>query len=220
MTDPDWYAVLGVGRTASQAQVARAFRRLAFRWHPDRNMSNPELAHRQFLLVHQAYEVLNDPARRRAWDAAHFRPPAEQAPARPPPPARSAPPRPEPRTQPAPPPPPLPQRVASRIAWLLLGLVLRLVGFVAMMFVGPLAERVSHDELKHKAPALAGFVLPVGRVLLFGGILLLGFQKLWSPGASPRFAVILIVIGIVIFGIERIALASFWAFGRGRRPRS
>ena len=49
MNEPDHYAVLGVGRTASQAQIARAFRRLAFRWHPDRNQSQPDLAHHQFL---------------------------------------------------------------------------------------------------------------------------------------------------------------------------
>jgi len=216
MTDPDLYSVLGVGTTASEAQIARAFRRLAFRWHPDRNLNQPELAHRRFLLVHRAYEVLSDPVRRRAWDAAHApRRTAEKAPAAQAAPAR----RPPPRTA-APPVPPLASRAVSRLAWLVLSLIFRLIGSLALLLLGPLAERLSKEDLRRKAPGLSDFVFPVGRILLVGGIALLGAQRLFGLAASPRAALILIGAGVATFLLERVALASVWAFGRGTRPRT
>jgi hypothetical protein len=225
MASPDWYAVLGVGRTASHAQIARAFRRLAFRWHPDRNLTQPELAHRQFLLVHQAYEVLTDPLRRRAFDATHGPPLRRGAAPAAGPPAdarqkRAAPaPRPAaPRA--AEPPAPLPHRVVSQAAWLLLGFAIKIVGFVTLLLVGSVAEKLAREDLQRKAPALTDFVFPIGRTLLVGGIVLLVVARFWLPFVSPRFAIVLIVVGVVTFAIERLALATVWAFGRGRRPKT
>lgn len=66
-TRRDHYAVLGVSRTATQAELRAAFRRLARAHHPDANRSDPE-AERQFKRVARAWAVLRDPARRRAYD--------------------------------------------------------------------------------------------------------------------------------------------------------
>lgn len=63
----DHYAILGVQRTATQAEVKAAFRRLAREHHPD---ANPEDlgAERRFKRVARAYETLSHPSRRRAYD--------------------------------------------------------------------------------------------------------------------------------------------------------
>lgn len=72
----DPYEVLGVERNATDADIKRAFRKLAARHHPDRNPGDPE-AQARFSEVNQAYQILGDPQKRAAWDrfgAAAFRP--------------------------------------------------------------------------------------------------------------------------------------------------
>lgn len=64
-----FYDRLGLGRGASEAQIRRAYRRLARRWHPDLNPGNAEAA-QQYAAITEAYETLVDPVRRRAYDAA------------------------------------------------------------------------------------------------------------------------------------------------------
>uniref|UniRef100_A0A1Q3F275 DnaJ homolog subfamily C member 21 n=1 Tax=Culex tarsalis TaxID=7177 RepID=A0A1Q3F275_CULTA len=60
------YEVLGLTRTAEDDEIKKAYRKLALRWHPDKNLDNPEEANQQFLLVQAAYDVLSD-AQERAW---------------------------------------------------------------------------------------------------------------------------------------------------------
>ncbi|XP_061472116.1 dnaJ homolog subfamily C member 21 [Rhineura floridana] len=60
------YEVLGVKRDASDEDLKRAYRRLALRWHPDKNLENGEAAAEQFKLIQAAYDVLSDP-QERAW---------------------------------------------------------------------------------------------------------------------------------------------------------
>ncbi|NXL32083.1 DJC21 protein, partial [Glaucidium brasilianum] len=60
------YEVLGVKRDASEEELKRAYRRLALRWHPDKNLENAEEAAEQFKLIQAAYDVLSDP-QERAW---------------------------------------------------------------------------------------------------------------------------------------------------------
>jgi DnaJ-class molecular chaperone len=64
----DYYEILGVGRDADKAEVKTAFRRLARELHPDVNDHDPE-AEEKFKVAAEAYEVLSDPERRRAYDA-------------------------------------------------------------------------------------------------------------------------------------------------------
>jgi len=63
----DLYDVLGLPRDASPEVLRRAYRRIALRWHPDRNPGNPE-AETKFKEAAEAYRVLSDPDRRRAYD--------------------------------------------------------------------------------------------------------------------------------------------------------
>jgi DnaJ-class molecular chaperone len=65
MRDP--YQVLGVGKTASEAEVKKAFRRLAKQHHPDRNKEDPK-AKDKFAEVNSAYEILGDKDKRSKYD--------------------------------------------------------------------------------------------------------------------------------------------------------
>ena len=65
-SDRDLYSVLGVERGASDAEIKRAFRRLAQQWHPDVNQ-DPAAAER-FKEINEAYQVLSDPQRRQQYD--------------------------------------------------------------------------------------------------------------------------------------------------------
>src|SRR5437868_9456043 len=63
----DYYQTLGVPRTASQAEIKKAFRKLARQHHPDRNAGD-KAAEERFKDVNEANEVLSDPAKRKQYD--------------------------------------------------------------------------------------------------------------------------------------------------------
>lgn len=64
----DYYEVLGVPRQASTDAIKKAYRKLALRWHPDKNPGDKEEAERRFKQVAQAYEVLSDAGKRDIYD--------------------------------------------------------------------------------------------------------------------------------------------------------
>ncbi|ETE72741.1 DnaJ-like subfamily B member 6 [Ophiophagus hannah] len=64
----DYYEVLGVHKHASQEDIKKAYRKLALKWHPDKNPDNKEEAERQFKQVAEAYEVLSDTKKRDIYD--------------------------------------------------------------------------------------------------------------------------------------------------------
>jgi molecular chaperone DnaJ len=62
-----YYEVLGVERTADGEEIKRSYRRLAMKWHPDRNPGDAD-AEANFKSAAEAYEVLSDPERRARYD--------------------------------------------------------------------------------------------------------------------------------------------------------
>jgi DnaJ-class molecular chaperone len=66
----DYYAVLGVPRTATDSDIKRAYYKLAKAYHPDTNKENPAGAASKFQEAGKAYEALRDPDKRAAYDAA------------------------------------------------------------------------------------------------------------------------------------------------------
>lgn len=56
----DYYIILGVAKTATQADVKKAYRKLALRWHPDKNADNKDEAEKFFKKINEAYQVLSD----------------------------------------------------------------------------------------------------------------------------------------------------------------
>ncbi len=67
MTKRDYYEVLGVGRDADSAAIKKAYRRLAMKFHPDRNSTDAR-AEEKFKEATEAYEVLQDADKRAAYD--------------------------------------------------------------------------------------------------------------------------------------------------------
>ncbi|HTG01153.1 MAG TPA: molecular chaperone DnaJ [Nitrospirota bacterium] len=73
----DYYAVLGVHRNATDAELKRAFRRLALEYHPDKNPDKS--AEDKFKEINEAYEVLSDPQKRAYYDQYGVAPGAQGA---------------------------------------------------------------------------------------------------------------------------------------------
>jgi molecular chaperone DnaJ len=66
-TKKDYYEILGVNRDASEEEIKKAYRKLAMKYHPDRNPDNPK-AEEHFKEVKEAYEILSDAQKRAAYD--------------------------------------------------------------------------------------------------------------------------------------------------------
>ncbi len=67
MSKRDYYEILGVSRTATEAEIKKAFKRLAMKYHPDRNPDNEEALER-FKEAKEAHDVLTDAQKRAAYD--------------------------------------------------------------------------------------------------------------------------------------------------------
>lgn len=65
MNQKDYYKILGVGEGAGSEEIKKAYRNLAFRYHPDRSQGNEELMKE----VNEAYAVLSNPSKRKEYDS-------------------------------------------------------------------------------------------------------------------------------------------------------
>jgi len=69
MSKRDYYEVLGVNKNASEAEIKKAYRRLAMKYHPDRNTGDKATdAEQKFKEAKVAYEILSDAQKRAAYD--------------------------------------------------------------------------------------------------------------------------------------------------------
>jgi curved DNA-binding protein CbpA len=69
MTEPEYYEVLGIARTATPEEIRRRFRTLARQFHPDVSADGKQ-SHERFIQISEAYQVLSDAGRRAAYDLA------------------------------------------------------------------------------------------------------------------------------------------------------
>lgn len=67
MAKRDFYEILDVARNATEAEIKKAYRKLAMKYHPDRNQDNPQ-SEEKFKEVKEAYEMLSDAQKRAAYD--------------------------------------------------------------------------------------------------------------------------------------------------------
>jgi len=68
MTRRSYYDVLGVGKSSSEQEIKKAYRKLALQWHPDKNPNNKSEAENKFKQIAEAYEVLSDKSKRSIYD--------------------------------------------------------------------------------------------------------------------------------------------------------
>jgi len=68
MAKEDFYKLLSIDKNASEAEIKKSYRKMAMKYHPDRNKEKPEAAEKQFKKIKEAYEVLSDPKKRSAYD--------------------------------------------------------------------------------------------------------------------------------------------------------
>ncbi|KAI4296808.1 hypothetical protein L6164_036731 [Bauhinia variegata] len=64
----DYYKVLQVDKKANDEELKKAYRKLAMKWHPDKNQNNKKQAEAKFKEISEAYEVLSDPQKRAIYD--------------------------------------------------------------------------------------------------------------------------------------------------------
>ena len=68
----DYYEVLGVEKDATEEQIRKAYKKLAIKWHPDKNPDNRKQAEEKFKEIGEAYSVLSDPKKRKEYDHGGF----------------------------------------------------------------------------------------------------------------------------------------------------
>jgi len=67
MADKDFYEILGVGKGAGDDEIKKSYRKLAMKYHPDRNQGDAQ-SEQKFKEASGAYEILKDPQKRAAYD--------------------------------------------------------------------------------------------------------------------------------------------------------
>ncbi|MCH7730603.1 DnaJ domain-containing protein [Patescibacteria group bacterium] len=64
----EYYDILGVSKSSSQDEIKKAYRKQALEWHPDKHKDNKDAAERRFKEINEAYQILSDSQKRRAYD--------------------------------------------------------------------------------------------------------------------------------------------------------
>lgn len=68
MSEESYYDILGVSKEADEKEIAKQYKKMAVKWHPDKNLNNKKEAEEKFKEIAEAYEVLSDPKKRKLYD--------------------------------------------------------------------------------------------------------------------------------------------------------
>lgn len=68
MSEVDYYKILGIEKTATIEEIKKAYRKMAIKYHPDKNPDNKTQSEEKFKLVSEAYQVLSDPEKKNVYD--------------------------------------------------------------------------------------------------------------------------------------------------------
>ena len=68
MSQKNYFEILGVSETATDQEIRKAYKKLAIKWHPDKNPDNKKEAEEKFKEISEAYSVLSDKDKRREWE--------------------------------------------------------------------------------------------------------------------------------------------------------
>jgi DnaJ-class molecular chaperone len=68
MNEINYYNVLHVPKGAADSEIKKSYRKLAMKWHPDKNPENADEASKKFQEIGEAYDVLSDPQKRAVYD--------------------------------------------------------------------------------------------------------------------------------------------------------
>lgn len=68
MSELNYYDILEVQKNSTDAEIKKAYRKLAMKWHPDKNPDNAEEAAKKFQEIGEAYDVLSDMEKRAIYD--------------------------------------------------------------------------------------------------------------------------------------------------------
>jgi len=64
----DYYKILDIPKDATEQQIKKSYKKLAIKWHPDKNLNNKEEAENKFKQISEAYEILSNPEKRHQYD--------------------------------------------------------------------------------------------------------------------------------------------------------
>lgn len=64
----NYYEILNVSKNANQEDIKKAYRKLAMKWHPDKNINNKNFAEKKFKEINKAYDILSDEKKKRKYD--------------------------------------------------------------------------------------------------------------------------------------------------------
>lgn len=67
-SDINYYEILEIHRSSTDMEIKKAYRKLAMKWHPDKNPDNAEEAAKKFQEIGEAYDVLSDMQKRSVYD--------------------------------------------------------------------------------------------------------------------------------------------------------